>query len=125
MRAPIPWWASPPARSARDARGRSGGAVRDGPLGRDIPAGLDRGLLTAVVTVHSDLLARRSTLRAFDGAISATDTQTGNEALHGLGTGAAARRRFAADLATLRARAAAHGAVAVQSPARWPGPRWH
>ena len=90
-------------------------SIDTGVVADAIPAGLDRSLMTAVLTVDSGLLSRQEALRGgYESAISSppgTTYPSRQDGLRCLGNGAAAARRFAADLARLRTLAASHPAL--------------
>ena len=82
-----------------------------------MPIGLDDQLMLPLLTVESDLTARLEALRAYPHAFNQPAGATAAEhtfALRCLGNGDSAARRFAADLARLKARAAAHDPIRIQ-----------
>jgi hypothetical protein len=82
-----------------------------------MPIGLDDQLMLPLLTVESDLTARLEALRAYPHAFGLPAGATAADrtfALRCVGNGDSAARRFAADLARLKARAAAHDPVRIQ-----------
>jgi len=82
-----------------------------------IPGGMDRELLRQVMLVYSDLVSRRLAMaRVVYFASSAPLPRAGSEAqelIECLGNGSPAARRFAGDLAAVRARASHSEPIAV------------
>jgi hypothetical protein len=102
---PGPARVSPATTTAVNAAVAAVDAVED-----TIPVGLDRRLLTPVITVDSDLVSRRDAIRVYRYAIEKKDVAP-YDAVHELGNGTAAARRFPADLRQVRTRAAGHSPV--------------